>query len=190
MKNYSFIIILTFFLFLVPISRTSAQINKLGGGLTLAMGNDIKYEGFEYTNNSFGLNLRVNYNLNRKLDIVPHLNIYFPQKIEYLLGGESSTTVFALNINIHYILNYQNRNNFYLYLLGGFHGSGWNINDDHISSIEGRIKHQKFLLAPGANLGGGIKFKVGYKTEVFAEVKYIISEAHQLAFTPGILFHL
>ena len=170
--------------------QTSAQLNKVGGGLTLAMGNNIEYEGLEYTNNSFGLNLRANYKLNKKLDLVPHLNIYLPKKIEYQLGGESTTTVFALNINIHYILNYRNRNNFYLYLLGGFHGSGWNINDDHISSIEDPIKHQKFLFVPGANLGGGIQFKVSSKMEVFAEVKYIISEAHQLAFTPGILFHL
>ncbi|MEE4197698.1 MAG: hypothetical protein V2I54_08645 [Bacteroidales bacterium] len=188
MKNYRSII-LTFFLILGIIPLTSAQINKLGGGLTLAMGNNIEYEGLEYTNNSLGLNLRGNYKLNKKMDLVPHLNFYLPQKIEFTLGGESTTTVFALNIDIHYILNYRSRNDFYAYLLGGFHGSGWNINDDHISSIEGPIKHQKFLLIPGANLGGGIQFKAGSRTEIFAEAKYILSEAHQLVFTPGIWYH-
>jgi len=170
--------------------QTSAQLNKLGGGLILAMGNELDYEA-GYTNNSLGINIRANWSLGKKIDFVPDLNIYLPQKYSYNNGGESVTTVYVLNVNFHYILNHRSRNEFYAYLLGGLHGSGWHIKDDHYSeTLNKTYDFNEFRFVPGANLGGGIQFKVGYKTEFFAEVKYIISEAHQLAFTPGILFHL
>ncbi|MDY6801025.1 MAG: hypothetical protein SVU94_07350 [Bacteroidota bacterium] len=172
--------------------QTSAQLNKVGGGLVLSMGNELDYEA-GYTNNSLGINIRANWSLGKKFDFVPDLTMYLPKKYQFPNdGGESITTVYVMNINFHYILNYRTRNNFYVYLLGGVHAGGWHIKDNHSSVFAGGKTYDfnTIRFVPGANLGGGIQFKVGYKTEVFAEVKYIISEAHQLAFTPGILFHL
>ncbi|HSH50535.1 MAG TPA: hypothetical protein VK982_02320 [Bacteroidales bacterium] len=188
----TFLLALIILFVLASYHQSSAQLNKLGGGLTLAMGNELDYEA-GYTNNSLGLNLRANWSLGKKLDLVPDLTMYLPKKHQFPSdGGESITTVYVLNVNFHYILNYRTRNNFYVYLLGGVHAGGWHIKDNHSSVIAGGKTYDfnTMRLVPGANLGGGIQFKVGYKTEFFTEVKYIISETHQLAFTPGILFHL
>ncbi len=188
--NKSILFALTFLFIFATYHQSSAQLNKLGGGIVLAMGNELDYEA-GYTNNSLGLNVRANWSLGKKFNFVPDITIYLPSKYRFPDGGESVTTVYALNVNFHYILNYRNRNDFYVYLLGGLHGSGWHIKDNHRSELLGKTYDFNTLrFVPGANLGGGIQFKVGSKTEVFAEVKYIISEAHQLAFTPGILFHL
>ncbi|MFO7843549.1 MAG: hypothetical protein R6V16_07030, partial [Bacteroidales bacterium] len=171
--------------------QSSAQLNKLGGGIILAMGNELDYEA-GYTNNSLGLNVRANWSLGKKFDFVPDLNIYLPRKYQYTDdGGESVTTVYALNVNFHYILNYRTRSNFYVYLLGGVHAGGWHIKDDHHSPLSGKTYDFNTLrLVPGANLGGGIQFKLGSRTEFFADLKYVISETPQMAFNPGILFHL
>ena len=156
----------------------------------LAMGNELDYEA-GYTNNSLGLNVRANWSLGKKFDFVPDLTVFLPKKIQYPDGGESATTVYALNVNFHYILNYRTRSNFYVYFLGGVHAGGWHIKDDHRSGLLGKTYDFNTLsFVPGANLGGGLRFKIGYKTEVFAEANYLISKTSQLVFTPGVLFHL
>lgn len=172
-------------------SKSFAQFNKVGGGLILATGNDYVYEGISYYNKSVGINIRTNYHLNKKLEITPGLNIFLPNKESFADGGESSTTVYALNIDAHLILNPRTRNNFYFYVIGGVHASGWQIKDDHRSILLGRIyKYNKFLLVPGVNLGSGLQFKIGQKIDFFTEVKYTISKTHQLVFNPGILYQL
>jgi len=181
---------LTFLFILAAYQQSSAQLNKAGGGLVLAMGNELDYEA-GYTNNSLGLNVRANWSLGKKFDLVPDLTFYLPKNNQFADGGESVTTVYALNVNFHYILNYRTRSNFYIYLLGGVHAGGWHIKDNHYSDILGKTYDLNTLrFVPGANLGGGIQFKIGHKTEVFAEVNYLISETSQLIFIPGVLFNL
>lgn len=164
-----------------------SQLNKLGGGIILATGNDYIYDNFSYFNQSLGVNIRTSYSLNKQIEIVPDLNIFLPNKEEFTLGGESKTTLIALNLNIHYTVN--PRSNVKLYVLCGAFLEAWFIKDNHISSFETdhfNVDTQKII--PGANIGGGLQFKIGQKIDSFAEVKYTIAKTHQLVFTPGILY--
>ncbi|MFO7828504.1 MAG: outer membrane beta-barrel protein [Bacteroidales bacterium] len=169
--------------------QSFSQFNKIGGGIILATGSEYEYEGIQYFNKSFGLNVRANYDLSKRINLVPDFNIYLPYKETFVDGGESSTTVIAFNLNGHYILNPRTRNNLYFYFLAGIHVGGWNIKDDHRSGLLNiTYNYNEFFVVPGANLGSGLQFKIGSKTEFFAEVKYTIAKTHQMIFTPGILY--
>lgn len=170
-------------------SPAKGQFDYVGGGLNLATGGDLKYDGSIYHNSSFGIDLRANYDYNKKLKIVPDFKFYLPYKDPTLSEGESKTTVFVLNVNAHFILNSKTRDSYRLYLLGGAHIGGWNIKDSH-EELARTVDVKTFKIAPGANVGAGMLFSYGSNTMFFAEVKYVIAQTNQLVFTPGILFVL
>lgn len=188
MKKYLFPILLV--VFTLCFSKQSfPQFNKIGGGINLATGSEYQYNGIQYFNKSFGLNVRANYNLSKRINLVPDFNFYLPYKKTFADGGESSTTVIAFNLNGHYILNPRTRKSLYFYLLAGLHVGGWNIKDDHRSDLLNiTYNYNELFLVPGANIGSGMQFKIGQKLEFFAEVKYTIAKTHQMVFTPGILY--
>lgn len=168
-------------------NKAKAQFNYIGGGIVLATGGEYKYDGNLYYNNSFGIDLRASYNYSKKLKIVPDLNIYLPNKESFVSGGASKITVFAFNLNAHYILNSKTRDSYRLYLLVGVHVGGWNIKDNR-SSIMGVVDINEFKIVPGGNVGGGMQFKLANRMQFFAEVKYVIAKANQLVFSPGLLY--
>lgn len=167
---------------------TKAQFDHVGGGIGLATGGEYNYEELPYYNGSFGFDLRLSYDYSKKLKIVPDFKFYLPNKEEFFTGGESKTTVFALNINAHYILNSKTRESYRLYLLFGAHVGAWNIKDSRVGLTE-TLDVNEFIFVPGANLGAGMHFAVSNRTKVFAEVKYVIATSNQLVFTPGILYN-
>lgn len=189
MKKYLLIVLLaSFFILAKPVK---AQFDYFGGGVALSTGGDYKYDGLTYYNKSFGIDVRANYDFSKKLKIVPDFKFYLPNKEPYPSGGESKTTVFVLNINAHYIINSKTRDKYRLYLLGGAHLGGWNINDNHYSStLNKQYDYTVFRFVPGANVGAGMVFPYDSDIMFFAEVKYVISQSNQLVFTPGLLFVL
>jgi len=171
-------------------SKTKAQFDFIGGGIVLATGGEYKLNGYPYYNKSFGINIRASYNYNKKLKIVPDLNIYLPKSEEFATGGSSKTTVVAFNLNGHYIINHKTRESYRVYLLAGAHVSGWSIQDSRTLSFgpvsELEVKEFKFVV--GANIGGGMELQVSNQLKFFAEVKYVISTSKQLAFNPGLIY--
>ncbi|MDA3954549.1 MAG: hypothetical protein PF485_12955 [Bacteroidales bacterium] len=167
---------------------TKAQFDYVGGGVVLAAGGEYNYAGLPYYNNSIGFDLRLSYNYNKKLKIVPDLKFYLPNKEVFLEGGESKVTVFVLNINAHYVLNPKTRNTYQTYLLAGVHFGAWKIKNSLVGVYD-TLDINEFKFAPGANVGAGMIFAVGNRTKLFAEVKYLIATANQLAFTPGLIYN-
>jgi hypothetical protein len=129
------------------------------------------------------------YTYNKKIQIVPDLKYYLPKTDNSFNNGASKTTMYAFNLNAHYILNSRSRDNYRIYTLAGAHVSGWNIKDDHIE-IARTVDINEFKFVPGANIGAGMQFPFDAGFIFFTEVKYTVSKAGQLAFTPGILFYL
>ena len=169
--------------------KSFAQFNYIGGGIALATGGEYVYKELPYYNKSFGIDLRASYDLNKKIKIVPDVKFYLPNKETLASGGESKTTVIVFNLNAHYIVNPRARNSYRLYLLAGAHVGGWNIIDNHVS-LQGTVDVKEFKIVPGGNVGGGMQFKLGTRTQFFAEIKYVISSANQLVFSPGILYNI
>lgn len=186
MKKFILIIIL---IILSTLNHsTKAQFNYIGGGVALATGGEYNYNDLSYFNSSFGIDLRLSYDYSKKLKIVPDFKFYMPKKEEFFSGGESKITVFALNVNAHFILNSKKRETYRLYLLAGAHVGGWKIKDSRVG-IEETLDVNEFKIVPGANLGAGMQFEVSNRTKIFAEVKYVIASTNQLVFTPGILYN-
>ena len=183
------VVFVSLFISILIFTNTAvAQFEYAGGGISLATGGKYKYEGLDYNNNSFGIDIRALYDYNKNLKLVPDLKFYLPKKYSYTANGESKTTVLAFNLNAHYILNSRARESYRLYLLAGAHVSAWNIKDDHIE-IARTVDFNVYKFVPGANIGAGMQFPIGGAI-FFAEAKYIIAKTNQLVFTPGILFEL
>lgn len=172
------------------INKAKGQFNFIGAGIVLATGGEYKYDGTLYYNKSFGINLRANYNLNKKLKIIPDFNIYLPNKETFVTGGESKVSVFVLNINAHYILNYKSRDSYRIYLLAGAHIGGWNIKDNRTLFVGSNttLDLNEFKIVPGGNVGAGMQLKLADRIQFFAEVKYVIANTNQLVFNPGVLY--
>jgi len=184
------LLLLAFVISLVLINlKTIAQFNYIGGGIALATCGEYKYDGNLYYNKSFGIDIRASYNINKKFKLVPDIKFYLPKKESFEgTGGESKTTVIAFNLNLHYITN--PRNDYKLYLLAGAHVGGWFIKDNHIPAVGAQVPLDinEFKIVPGGNVGGGMQFNIGNRTLFYAEVKYVVSKARQLVFSPGLIY--
>ncbi|MCB2197391.1 MAG: porin family protein [Bacteroidetes bacterium] len=168
-----------------------AQFESFGGGIALATGGKYEYDdGLDYSNKSFGFDLRAVYDFNKKLDIVPDIKFYLPNKTEYN-NGSDKVTAFAFNLNLHYILNPRSRDNYRVYILGGAHVGMWQIKDDHYSDVYNSFYDiNEFKFFPGANVGAGMQLSFNDRFMFFAEAKYVLAKTNQLVFTPGFLFYL
>jgi hypothetical protein len=185
----AFFFLIVFFMVLISANTVKAQFDYIGGGIALATGGEYEFDDFYYYNKSFGIDLRASYDYNKKLKFVPDFKIYLPNKETYITGGESKTTVFAFNLNAHYILNSKTRSNYHVYLLFGGHVSGWRITNTLISSVGlPPLDVREFKFVPGGNAGAGMQFHIGSRTLFYAEVKYVISSANQLVFSPGLMY--
>lgn len=190
MKKLLLIILLTTTAFCIQPAK--AQFEYAGGGIALATGGKYTYDGLPYYNKSFGIDLRAVYDYSKKIQFVPDLKFYLPNKEEFASGGESKTTVLVFNLNAHYILNSHSRGNYRLYLLGGAHVGAWHIKDNRFPSFGSlqQLDVNAFKIVPGANVGAGMQFPIGASAIFFSEVKFVVSKASQMVFTPGILFVL
>jgi hypothetical protein len=181
------------FIILVALSAINysakAQFDYAGGGVAIATGAELDHGDYTYYNKSFGFDLRASYSYNKKLKIVPDFKFFLPAKEEFMSGGESNVTNFALNINAHLIMNPKSRDSYRLYLLAGAHIGAWKIKDNRVALTE-TLDVNEFKIVPGVNVGGGMEFKLGNRTKFFAEVKYVIAKANQLVFTPGIIYNI
>lgn len=186
----SILFLFVFIAILFSTNKANAQFDYIGGGIALATGGEYEFDNYFYYNNSFGIDLRASYDYSKKFKFVPDFKIYFPNKELFLTGGQSKTTVIAFNLNAHYILNAKTRSNYNVYLLFGGHISGWNITDSRTPSVGNptQLNVSEFKFVPGANVGGGMQFHIGSRTLFFAEVKYTISTASQLVFSPGLMY--
>ena len=187
MKPFFFATIFLFSIFFVK--QGNAQLTKIGGGIVLATGGKYLYKDLDYFNKSFGFNLRAEYDLNKKFKLVPDVQIFLPNKFIYPNGGESQTTLIAFNLNGNYILN--PKKDFKFYLLGGIHIGGWSIKDEHTLSLSATdVDFSVFKFDYGVNAGAGLKFKITYRLDFFAEVKYTIAKTNQMVFAPGIIYDI
>jgi len=168
--------------------NANAQLTKIGGGVVIATGGRYLYDGFEYFNKSFGFDIRAEYDLNKKLRLVPDFQIFLPNTFDYTAGGESKTTLYAFDLNLQYILN--PKKDFKFYFLGGGHIGGWHIKDKHSSAIGEDIDYSVFKFGFGANAGAGFKMKINYRLSFNAEVKYVIGKSRQMIFTPGFIYDI
>lgn len=165
-----------------------AQLSKIGGGIVIATGAHYLYNDFEYFNKSFGFDLRAEYDLNKKLKLVPDFQIFLPNTFDYTDGGESKTTLYAFDLNLQYILN--PKKNFKFYFMGGAHIGGWHIKDQHTSNVVDDIDYSVFKFGFGANAGAGFKMKINYRLSFNAEVKYVIGKSRQMIFSPGFIYDI
>jgi len=183
-------IILTIICIAFIATQSKAQFNYIGGGIVLTTANNgYVLNDYEFYNNTFGFDIRMNYNYSKKIQIAPDVKIYLPNKESFPNGGSTKTTVFAFNLNGHFILNSRSRNSYRLYLLAGAHISGWNIVDKRGSTTYGNYNSKDFKFVPGGNVGAGMQFKLSNRLLFYAEAKYVISQANQLIFNPGILYN-
>jgi hypothetical protein len=175
---------------IIGFKPAKAQFETFGGGIALTTQGNYKYDdGLNYNNKPFGFDLRAIYNYNKKLDFVPDIKFYLPNKTEYS-NGSDKVTAFAFNLNLHYILNPRSRDNYRLYLLGGAHIGMWQIKDDHYSDVYNSYYDiNEFKFFPGANVGAGMQLSFDAGFMFFAEAKYVLAKTNQLVFTPGFLFY-
>jgi hypothetical protein len=169
-------------------TNTFAQLTKIGGGIVIATGGGYLYNELEYFNKSFGIDLRGQFDINKKLKIVPDFQVFLPNIIGLSDGSESKTTLFTFDLNGHYILN--PKKDFKFYFLAGIHSGGWSIKDNRTSVIEDEIDVSVFKFDFGANLGAGFQMKINYRLDFFAEVKYVIAKTNQMIFTPGFIYDI
>ncbi len=134
-------------LLLMTVASASAEVN--GWGLAAGL-----------QDGDFGVQARKDFWLGGDISqITAQGGIFFP----------SSTTVFRLDADYHFIINPENPGRFYP--LGGI--------DFAFTS-----DHAKF----GLNLGGGVNFRLTENTQAFAELKYVISDWDGLGIMAGIYF--
>ncbi len=188
MKKLAVLLIVFVSLFL---QKGNAQFNYIGGGVALSTTNSgYVYNEQEFFNNSFGIDVRMNYDYNKKIQIVPDVKIYLPNEESYSYndGGYTKTTVFVLNLNTHLILNSRSRQSYKVYLIAGVYSSGWNIIDKRITEYE-TYDDKVFKMVFGGNAGAGMQLKIANRILFFAEAKYVIAESNQLVFTPGLMYN-
>lgn len=184
MKNCLSTLALIFFLFASVSGH--AQLTKIGGGFSLATGGQYIYNGYEYYNSSVGFDIRAEFDITKSIKIVPDIQFYLPNTYEYNQNEESKTTLIAVDLNGHFIIASSRKIDFYA--IGGFHVGGWNIEDKHTDLFEGPLDNSAFKIDFAANLGAGIEIKITRHLAIFADIKYIVSNSNQLAFTPGLFY--
>ncbi|MGE0089744.1 MAG: outer membrane beta-barrel protein [Bacteroidales bacterium] len=177
---------LVFISFLIASTNGNAQLTKIGGGFSLATGGKYIYNDYEYYNGSIGFDIRAEFDINKSIKIVPDFQIFLPTTSEYILGGESKTTLLTLDLNGHFIIASSKKVDFYG--IGGLHLGGWNIEDKHTTMIEDEIDNSAFKIDVAANLGAGVEIKITRQLGIFADLKYIVSNSNQLVFTPGLIY--
>ncbi|MCG8409861.1 MAG: outer membrane beta-barrel protein [Bacteroidales bacterium] len=189
MKQFLLGLILVFS-FISMVNVASAQFNYIGGGIILATGGEYESDGFQYYNKSLALNLRLNYNVNKKIELLTSFNLFVPNKEEFAIGGNSKTNLMSLNLDGHYILNPKSRKSYRVYALAGIHLSRWNIENTMISTHSAfkdkNVKESRFVF--GANLGVGMNVRINNRLLFYAETKYLVSEMGQLMFNPGLMY--
>lgn len=172
MKFISKILVLST-LFILTASTGFAQTGdiKIGGGLIFGSG----VTGIDPVDNDLGIKLDGIYTINEDFRAGANLGFYFPHEQN---GFEQ--TVWELNFNGNYL--FYSEEELLLYGLGGI----------NITSISFDQSNQGYSASGsdsefGLNIGGGLEYGVGFG-DLFAELKYVISDADQLAVGAGVRF--
>jgi hypothetical protein len=162
-------LILLFFFFFSP--KGNGQLISYGGGFNISNGTIINIDKYDedYYTSSYGVHLKTSYKLDYKLRLVPKLAFFFPRTKD-LEGGEATTMLTDLNVNIYKINN--PRDLIRTYIFGGVNFSGWYLKDDS-KNPENEINLKKYGLYPGVSAGAGFKFNIKHDMELFIEGKYL-----------------
>jgi opacity protein-like surface antigen len=168
-------------------SLTSGQFTKVGGGLTYGTGfhfnnvNSPQNEADLHKGPFAGIYVKGIYELNLPFHIAPSFAYFLPRenKSTGIIGGEG-TRVYEMmfDLNGHYVINSLNK--FELYGLAGL-----DITFTRLKWLGTTSSGSDNAL--GLNIGGGACLKITEKSDLSAEVKYIISKYDQLMINVGIL---
>ncbi|MFH5832435.1 outer membrane beta-barrel protein [Halalkalibaculum sp. DA3122] len=173
MKYLSKTIILSTLLAVFTVSTGYAQTGeiKIGGGLIFGSG----VTGIDQVDNDLGIRVDGIYTINEEFRAGADLGFYFPHE-----ENGFKQTVWELNFNGNYI--FHSEEELLLYGLGGL----------NITSISFDQSSQGFTASGsdsevGLNLGGGLEYGLNFG-DLFAELKYVLSDADQLVLGAGVRF--
>ena len=116
-------------------------------------------------NSHIGLNPRISYIFNEKMEINSGANYYLSN--DYNLND--------VNIDFHYIFGEDGTIRFYP--LAGFNLMQYTVNENAVAKFQ-------------FNVGGGTKIPINVNTGLFGEAKYIVGEFDGIVLTAGILFKI
>ena len=180
MKHLIICLVITVF----AVEAINAQFTKIGGGIAFSSG--FKFHNMDDEANQSGhltAFIKGIYEISNPLHISPSYTIFYPNTNEDA-GTRTVVSSMMFDINGHYVFSSYDRFDFYG--LAGFDILlAWK-KDKYESS--GTFKESDNAL--GINAGAGTCLKITEQSDLFAEVKYIISKYSQFMINAGILINI
>ncbi|MDX1639871.1 MAG: outer membrane beta-barrel protein [Balneolaceae bacterium] len=143
----------------------------LGGGLIFGSG----VSGIDQVDNDLGIKVDGVYTINDDFRGVADFGFYFPHE-----QNGFKQTVWELNFNGNYL--FYSEDALTLYGLGGINITNISF-EQSTQGITGSGDSSEF----GLNVGGGLEYGLDFGN-LFAELKYVLSDADQLALGAGVRF--
>jgi len=184
MKRTIKLALLLFGLIFAYNSSAQAQDFKVGAGL--AFGSGVGYSGD--LDNDLGLRVDGYYGITPEIRIGGDFTFYLPKSVEQTTFGgttiETTSTVWELNLNGHYI--FYDEDNLSIYGLGGINITGLSTESEGGGSSQSNSNSEA-----GLNLGGGLDYGMDFGT-IFGEVKLgnLGGDADQFVIGAGVRFGL
>ncbi len=130
------------------------------------------------TDTDLGFGLKADFNVADKINVSPSFGILSSVSID--IGGiKNKSTINEINVDGHYTLTDNGSTSFYG--LAGPSVIFVKVKTDNVSVSTSKV---------GLNIGGGAKFSVSDSMGGFAQAKYAIGGAKQLAIHAGVYFSI
>jgi hypothetical protein len=177
-------IIVVLVLIIGPLTISSAQFTKIGGGLTLSSGFPFHHQTWDANQSGkIAVSFKGIYEISVPFHISPSFTIFYPHITK---DASMKTTVSSImfDINGHYVFNSLDR--FEFYGLAGLDILYANKKE----SFESSSTFKESDNALGLNLGVGTYMKITEQFDLYGEVKYIFSNYDQFMLNAGILLNI
>ncbi|MDR8393935.1 porin family protein [Aliifodinibius sp. S!AR15-10] len=174
MKLISRAILLSFLVFSASTAYAQSDDIKIGGGIILGTG----VSGIDQVDNNFGLKVDGIYTINEEFRAGADFGFYFPHE-----ESGFKQTVWELNFNGNYI--FHNQDALLLYGLGGINITNISFDQSNNQGFNVSGSDSEF----GLNIGGGLEYGLDFG-DLFAELKYVLSDADQLVLGTGVRFDI
>jgi opacity protein-like surface antigen len=172
MKIISRVILLSFLVFSASTAYAQSDNIKIGGGIILGTG----VSGIDQVDNNFGLKVDGIYTINEEFRAGADFGFYFPHE-----ENGFKQTVWELNFNGNYV--FHNQDALLLYGLGGINITNISFDQSNNQGFNISGSDSEF----GLNVGGGLEYGLDFG-DLFAELKYVLSDADQLVLGAGVRF--
>lgn len=170
--------ILLIVLLMATVSTSYAQSGDIDLGVGLLFGSGVT--GIDPVDNDLGIKVDGVYTINEDFRAVAGFGFYFPHE-----EGGFKQTIWELNFNGNYLFTSEDDLNFYG--LAGINITGISFDQEQQNfngmTFGGSSSSTEF----GLNVGAGVEYDLDF-AGLFGELKYVLSDADQLAIGAGLRF--